>query len=80
MMETCSQRAAQQAQKVKEKSWDPFGSPLTPTVTEIHPMTYGQGQGYRFFINQIIFIFPCPLHAIAFKSETYFFTRLCKSK
>ena len=68
---------------------------LTLTVTEIHPMTYGQVQGYRFFqvtslkssisqmttttlrrpkcsiINRIIFIFPCPLHAIAFKKEKH---------
>ncbi len=25
---------------------------LTLTVTEIHPMTYGQGQGYRFLGHQ----------------------------
>ena len=28
MMETCSQQVAQQAQKVKEKLWDPFCCPL----------------------------------------------------
>ncbi len=51
---------------------------LTPTVSEIHPMTTGQGQEYHILndhhnpqnaqmFNWLIFILPCPLVSIAFK-------------
>ncbi len=29
-----------------------YDMPLTLTVTQIHPMTYGQGQGYCFLGHQ----------------------------